>query len=350
MADSNTPKRDFSSVMRPSNSAFLNADTAPEKPLKVGFILQEHFSMMAFTAALDTLVTANLLCTSPLFESLTFGINSRKVLSDLHIEITTDSTLEQFNITHRGTIDVLIVCGGFRCSLEQNPVLVSTLKSADKQGLIIGGLWNGAIALAYAGLLNNQQCAVHPDNHAIMKEKFLSVQLSERPMVIGTRRATCAGPVSALEMMLKLTQQCYGKNIVRAIREILSCDQVAESGGIMNLKTGDHPALPEPLRQLLELMQSNIEEPLTLEELSSHIGISRRQIERLFQTHLETTPSRYYLELRITHARRLLLQSNESITHIAIACGFVSSSHFSNCYKDYFGTSPSATRQKTGRK
>ena len=306
--------------------------------------------MMAFTAALDTLVTANLLCASPLFEHTTLGISSRKAISDLSIEITTDATLEQFNISHRGTIDILIVCGGFRCSLDQNPILSSILKSADKQGLIIGGLWNGAIAMAYAGLLNNQQCAVHPDNHAIMKEKFPNVLVSERPMVIDIKHATCAGPVSALEMMLELTEQCYGKNMVRAIREILSCDQVAESGGTMNLKTGDHPALPQSLRQLLELMQNNIEEPLSLEELSTHIAISRRQMERLFQTHLETTPSRYYLELRITHARRLLLQSNESVTNIAIACGFVSSSHFSNCYKDYFGTSPSTTRQNLSTK
>ena len=140
--------------------------------------------------------------------------------------------------------------------------------------------------------------------------------------------------------------KCYDQNIVRAIKEILSCDQVAENSGEMNLKITDNPTFPAPLLDLLALMRSNIEEPLSLEELSTHISISRRQMERLFQTHLETSPSRYYLELRITHARRLLLQSNESITNIAIACGFVSSSHFSSCYKDYFGLSPSLTRQK----
>ncbi|MEH6826468.1 MAG: helix-turn-helix domain-containing protein, partial [Motiliproteus sp.] len=75
------------------------------------------------------------------------------------------------------------------------------------------------------------------------------------------------------------------------------------------------------------------------------IGVSRRRIERLFQTHLETTPSRYYLELRITQARRLLLQSNDSIANIAVACGFLSSTHFSHCFKDYFGASPSQARQ-----
>jgi len=164
--------------------------------------------------------------------------------------------------------------------------------------------------------------------------------------VIGEKRATCAGPVSALEMMLKLIAQRQGNDIVRAVREILSCDQVAENQESIPLQVGDNPTFPETLRNIMVLMRNNIEEPLSLEELADCIDISRRQMERLFQSHLETSPSRYYLELRITHARRLLLQSNESITNVSLACGFVSTSHFSNCFKDYFGLSPSAARQK----
>jgi AraC family transcriptional regulator, glycine betaine-responsive activator len=342
----NPTKRDFSSVMRSKNSAFLQAASAPDTPVKVGFVLLEHFSMTAFTAAVDALVTANLVCTSPLFEYITMGVNSRMSMSDLGIEISNSTTLEHFTIEHRGTIDILIVCGGFRCSMQENPVLTTMLKSANRQNLMVGGLWNGAVHLAHAGLLDNQECAVHPENHAFIQERFPLVKVSQRALVIASGRATCAGPVSALEMMLELVEQCYDQNIVRAIKEILSCDQVAENSGEMNLKITDNPTFPASLLDLLALMRSNIEEPLSLEELSTHIGISRRQMERLFQTHLETSPSRYYLELRITHARRLLLQSNESITNIAIACGFVSSSHFSNCYKDYFGLSPSSTRQK----
>jgi transcriptional regulator GlxA family with amidase domain len=345
MSDS-SKKRDFSSVMRNTNSAYLPGDDAPEKPVKVGFVLLEHFSMMAFTAAVDALVTANLVRTAPLFDHIIMGVDSRMAMSDLGIEIATNTTLEHFTIEHRGTIDILIVCGGYRCSLQENSTLTTMLKAADKQGLTVGGLWNGSVPLAYAGLLDNQECSVHPDNHAFVRETFPRVQVSDNALVLNPHRATCAGPVSALEMMLKLIERNYDQNIVRAIREILSCDQVAEIGGSMNLQTGDEPTFPEGLRNLLALMRSNIEEPLTLEELALHASISRRQMERLFQSHLETTPSRYYLELRITHARRLLLQSNETITNIALASGFVSTSHFSNCFKDYFGVSPSVARQK----
>jgi transcriptional regulator GlxA family with amidase domain len=80
---------------------------------------------------------------------------------------------------------------------------------------------------------------------------------------------------------------------------------------------------------------------LSIEDLALRAMDSRRQIDRLFQRFLKTTPSRYYLETRLTRARRLLQQTNQPITSIAIACGFTSAPHFSRCYREFFGVSPS---------
>jgi len=339
-------KRDFSKTISNTNKVFLKDNDDQQKLVKVGFVLLENFSMVAFTGAVDVLVTANLILPGKAFDYMTLGINSRMVTSDLGIDIATGGTVETLPIQHRNELDILIVCGGFRCSLEPNAKLTTCLKAADKLGITLGGLWNGSVALAHAGLLDNMECAAHPDNHAYMRERFPRLKVSGNTLVVGNKRASCAGPVSALEMMLKLIGQLRGDAVVRAVREILSCDQVAENRDSVPLQIGDNPTFPESLRNIIELMRNNIEEPLNLEELSECMTISRRQMERLFQTHLDTSPSRYYLELRITHARRLLLQSNESITNVSLACGFVSTSHFSNCFKDYFGLSPSAARQK----
>lgn len=157
---------------------------------------------------------------------------------------------------------------------------------------------------------------------------------------------TCADPSSALAMMCVFIESCFGRDTVRAIREILTCHQVESNHDATLMKTADNPAFPDTLRNILQLIKSNIEEPLQPDEISSYVGLSRRYIERLFQTHLATTPSRYYLELRITHARRLLLQSNDLIGNIAVASGFHSTTHFNHCFKAYFGLSPSQIRQK----
>ncbi|MDP5290934.1 GlxA family transcriptional regulator [Oceanimonas sp. CHS3-5] len=338
-------KRHFSHRLRDTNSAFLPARTAGNAPVRVGFVLLPHFSMMAFTAAVDALVTANLVQSTPLFTITSYGLDSPKVHSDLAIDISANHILAELPLDGDDALDVVVVCGGFRCSLAEHGELSRKLKLATKRQKVLGGLWNGAVALAHAGVLDGLCCAIHPDNHSYTRERFPAVEVSNQAMVVDARILTSAGPSSALEMMLMMIERLHGPDTVRAIREILSSDRLADSSETRLTLAENDPALPGPLRDLLRLMNSNIEEPLGIEELAGYVGLSRRRVERLFQTHLQATPSRYYLELRITQARRLLLQSDDSIANIAVACGFASSTHFSHCFKDFFGVSPSQARQ-----
>ncbi|MPY24650.1 helix-turn-helix domain-containing protein [Shewanella psychropiezotolerans] len=339
-------KREFSRVMRDVNSAFIALDEEKCKTIRVGFVLLEHFSMMAFTAAMDTLVTTNLVRSAPLFTMSTFGLYSSSVKSDLNLNISTDFTIEDLIIDDYVSMDAIIICGGYRSSLNESVHLSAKLKLLDKKNIVLGGLWNGAVALAHTGLLNHKACSVHIDNHAFIKEHFPYIYLSEYVFKIDGNYMTCADPNSALEMMCVFIESCFGRDTVRAIREILMCNQVENNNEATLMKAADNPAFPDTLRNILQLIKSNIEEPLQPHEISSYVGLSRRYIERLFQTHLATTPSRYYLELRITHARRLLLQSNDLIGNIAVASGFHSTTHFNHCFKAYFGLSPSQIRKK----
>src|SRR3546814_8288392 len=83
------------------------------------------------------------------------------------------------------------------------------------------------------------------------------------------------------------------------------------------------------LLQVIGLMEGYLEEPLARAELARRAGLSSRQLERLFRRYLGRTPTRYYLELRLHRARALLTQTSMSILNVALACGFVSASHFS---------------------
>ncbi|WP_296059327.1 GlxA family transcriptional regulator [uncultured Amphritea sp.] len=338
-------KKEFSHLWRETNRAFLPFDEIDTQIRKVCFILPEHFSMLSFTAAVDALVTANLVHTAPLFSFETYAVGDAKVRSDLGIEISTDGGLGDLKSCRPDKFDLIVLCGGYRCSVTENHLLSNILRSAARKDTIFAGIWNGAIPLAYAGLMDNLSCALHPDNHAFMRERFQKVSVSGNILEIESQVVTSAGPASALEMMLQLIGRLKGGTIMRAIREILSCDQVVEPGNARLLSIEENPVMPQNLLDIIQLMRANIDDPLSMDDLVACLGISRRQIERLFQNYLQTSPGRYYLELRVTYARRLLLQSNASVTDVAIACGFVTSSHFSNCFKDYFGLSPSQLRE-----
>ncbi|MGP8307680.1 GlxA family transcriptional regulator [Vibrio sp. YIC-376] len=320
------------------------------KQYHIGFLLQPNFSMMAFTAAIDSLITANLVHEKALYNIHIFGIDSRKVLSDIGIEIVTDSTIESLNLHNRGTLDWLFVCGGYRCDTSCSDVLKSGLRSIDTQGVSLGSIWNGTIALAHADALSKKTTsAVHPSSHSFIRTAFPEIQLSSHTFEVDEFRASCAGPNSALEMMLNIIDGHFGPSLVRAVREILSCDQASEGRQEVRSRLGHEEIireLPETLKEAVSLMASNVEEPLTPDELARCISISRRQLERLFQLHLDTSPSRYYIRCRLARAHDLLENSRESIIQIGLSCGFVSSSHFSNCFKDLFSYTPTQLRQR----
>ncbi|RDL44448.1 GlxA family transcriptional regulator [Marinomonas piezotolerans] len=343
-------KKHFSPANADTNHPHLGQSGGVDRPVMVGFVLLENFSMVAFTGAVDALVTSNLVQTDNLFDYRTFGLESLTVTSDLGIEISTSFKVEDHVEAERIPFDVIIVCGGYRCQLGEYSKLSEFLRHCHRQGLYLGGLWNGAISLAHAGVLDNARIAVHSDNHPYVKEHFQDISIASETSIFDGRIVTGAGPMSALSMMLLLVEHFQGNRIARAVTEILRCDQLSETSVQPLQEPTDDKHYPDSLRKVLELMRNNIEEPLTLEELIHYASISRRQLERLFQTNLETSPSRYYLELRITYARRLLQQTNKPIIEVAIASGFVSSSHFSNCFKDYFGSAPSNFRKKSLKK
>lgn len=331
--------------MKQRNQRLLKDVTcAQQAPLDVAFIVLEHFSLPSFTAALDVLVTANLLRETPFYRLHTHGLAAGSVRSDLGIDIMANAPLSRMDPAQ---VDLIIVCGGYRVRLEEIPALTELLRRAAYHGCQLGSLWNGSYFLASAGVMDGHRCTIHPENAALFGESFPQLELSRASLVVGPARLSSASANSALTMMLEGMRQRHGDDLARSVEEILACDPSATPSPWhveQALPTPDSH-LPDALRTILELMSSNLEEPLNMSEMSGHVALSRRQIERLFTRHLDTTPSRHYLELRLTRARQLLSQSNATITDVTVACGFVSTTHFSHCFRDYFGMSPTQARQ-----
>lgn len=335
----------FESLLKNKNMAHLDRDPrhAPATPpQRVAFVLRQHFSMMAFTGAVDALVTANLMSHAPLYEVLVVGGVDEMMVSDLGIAISTDCRLDELEGREQG---ILIVCGGYRVALHPDRLLRSKLRGAAAAGVMLGGLWNGAYFLAEAGLLDGYDCAFHPDGRSMVRELFPEVKLSRYSHVLDRNRLSCAGANSSLSMMLEVVKRGCGAEFVSAIEEVLGCDKMQDVMDVSVVALDRDPTLPQALKLALELMRNNIEEPLAVTDIARCVEISRRQLERLFCRHVNATPTRYYLELRLTHARQLLLQTNRSITDIAVASGFVSISHFRSCFRQFFAIAPGRFRE-----
>ncbi|MBU6957047.1 GlxA family transcriptional regulator [Pseudomonas sp. CVAP len=327
-------RRQFSGGMKGKNLRYLNENPSETAQMtRAGFLLLEHFSLPAFTQALDTIVTANLLRPG-LFASRTFGLNDGEVISDLGLVIRPDARFDSSAIQD---LDLLVICGGYRTELKATDELISLLRAAADRGVSLAGLWNGAWFLGSAGLLDGYRCAIHPEHRPALAEISKATHVTSEAFVIDRDRLTASSPAGAFHMALDWIKELHDKALVEGIEDILAF----EESRYRRIKPAENICVSAPLREVVKLMDANLEEPLELEQLAVYAGRSRRQLERLFKEQLGTTPQRYYMELRITEARRLLQHTELSQVDVLVACGFVSPSHFSKCYSSYFGYRPS---------
>lgn len=100
------------------------------------------------------------------------------------------------------------------------------------------------------------------------------------------------------------------------------------------------------LHQLIAWLQDNCFEEIDWEALSARFLLTRRTLYRQIKETTGMTPEHFIKRLRLVSARARIRESEENITDIAFMCGFTSSNHFSTCYKNVFGHTPSQERMR----
>jgi transcriptional regulator GlxA family with amidase domain len=218
---------------------------------------------------------------------------------------------------------------------------IKILQSLDRQGVNLGSASSGSFILARAGLLNDCRCTIHWENIPVFKELYPQVEVAFTLYEIDERRMTCSGGTAALDMMLKLIENDYGRKLVQQISQQFQHDRIRTEIDSQQMADRIDLAMSAPkLIDVINLMENNIEVPLSLPTIAEKCRLSLRQIERLFHKYRDLTPSQYYLSLRLMHAKQLLLNTNRSVIDISIATGFETQSYFTACYRKHFGSSP----------
>jgi len=313
---------------------------AHEQPHRIGFILVPNFSLIAFAGAIETLRLANRSSGENLYRYLVFTVDGAPVRASNGVEITPDGGLNEAS-----SLDTVMVCSGADVQRYSNKSVDSYLRRMARSGADIGAICTGSYILARVGLLDGYRCTIHWENLAGFIEEFPLIEIANELFEIDRNRFTCSGGTAAIDLMLNLVGRQHGHNLAAAIADQCMHDRIRDQHDRQRMSLPARLGVRHPkLLSVIELMEQNLEEPLTRTDLAQNAGLSTRQLERLFRKYLVRSPARYYLELRLDRARLLLLQTNMSIIDVALACGFVSASHFSKCYRDFFGRTPRKER------
>jgi AraC family transcriptional regulator, glycine betaine-responsive activator len=307
-----------------------------DKPKRYVFVLLDQFSLLCFATALESLRIANRMAGKTLYSWIVVGDGGEQATCSGGTVFQLDDDLGDLNRD-----DTMMVCTGIDVQDATSKRVLGWLRREARKGLVVGGLCTGAYTLAKAGLLDGKRATIHWENQDSFSEEFQDVELTKSVFVVDGNRLTTAGGTSSIDLMLKLIADDQGEDLANAVADQLIYSSIRTDQDTQRLSVPTRIGVRHPkLSNVIQMMESNIEEPISPSILAKEVGMSTRQLERLFRRYLNRSPKRYYMELRLQKARNLLMQTNMSVINVALACGFASPSHFSKCYRAHYDTTP----------
>jgi len=319
-----------------NENSIIKLTTEVKSPRRFVFVLIENFTLLSFSSALDALRIANRMSGKNLYEWMFIGENEEVVSCSAGTQFKLDNSLIEL---HRD--DTLLLCGGTQIQESTTKKLIGWLRREARRGLVIGGLCTAAYPMAKAGLLDGKKATIHWENQDSFAEEFLEVELTKTVFVCDSNRFTTAGGTSSIDLMLKIIADEHGEELANAVADQMIYSSIRTDQDTQRLSVPTRIGVRHPkLSKVIQMMEINIEEPISPSILARDVGMSTRQLERLFRRYLDRSPKRYYMELRLQKARNLLMQTDMSVINVALACGFASPSHFSKCYRAHYDTTP----------
>lgn len=306
------------------------------KPRRFVFVLMNDFTMLCFAAAIESLRIANRTAGKELYKWKIISEGGQEAVCSNGCAFHVDDDLCELERD-----DTIMMCGGIDIQKATTKRTLNWLRREARRGAAIAGLCTAGYTMAKAGLLDGKKATIHWENQDSFAEEFEEVVLTKSVFVVDGNRITTAGGTASIDLMIKLIADHHGEDLANAVADILIYSAIRTDQDTQRLSIPTRIGVRHPkLSRVIQMMEQNIEEPISPATLAKDVGMSTRQLERLFRRYLSRSPKRYYMELRLQKARNLLMQTDMTVINVALACGFASPSHFSKCYRSHYDTTP----------
>lgn len=314
------------------------------KPRRFVFVLLDQFTLLCYACAVESLRIANRMSGKKLYEWRVIGEGGQTATCSAGTAFQLDGDLEEIPRD-----ETIVLCGGIDVASATTKKLLNWLRREARRGAKMGGLCTAGYSLAKAGLLDGKRATIHWENQDSFVEEFEEVTLTKSVFVVDGNMFTTAGGTASIDLMLKFIADDHGEALAGAVADQLIYTTIRTDQDTQRLSVPTRIGVRHPkLSAVIHMMEANIEEPISPAILARDVGMSTRQLERLFRRYLNRSPKRYYMELRLQKARNLLMQTDMSVINVALACGFASPSHFSKCYRAQYNTTPYRERGAHG--
>ncbi len=340
-------------IINKGNYQNLLPQKAPPKntsvALKVGIVLPPNFTLMSLSCFVEFLRLASdeqdfsrqIYCSWSLLSHDYQAISASCGFSVEPTALFDDKDAEY---------DYIIVHGGTLHSNRDIPLaLYQFIDRQYQKGIPIAGLCTGPFILAEMGLMDHRQCAVHFSLEQVMREQFPNViPVTDEPIVQDGPFITCPGGLSSLNLAARLVSDYCGQiRANKSLHYFMADPSVIEhKKNIHNINDTSLDCIDRRVKKAASLMHQQLAGDDNLLTIANAVGVSERELGRLFKQYLQKTPSQYWREIRLQSAHWLVINSDRSIAQIAYEFGFTDSSHLILWFKRRFGETPSRLRKQ----
>ncbi|HEX7388154.1 MAG TPA: helix-turn-helix domain-containing protein [Castellaniella sp.] len=313
----------------------------------MGFVLLPQFALNAFSSFADLLALLGVETEAP-------GSCDWEVVAQTLIPVRSASGVQVVPTHLLGDpqrFDYVVVVGGPLSPREADTAALSPwLKEAARCGCHLLGLCNGVFALAQAGVLAGYRLCVPGDLLWEFERRFPSFLpdqlVVDRTMVFDRRRITCAGGAAVSDLASRvLCRHVPRADVQRALRR-LQLPATESTHPIQPPPAGLPAGCPAALQRAVLLIEQYAGNTLAVDDLADKLGLSSRQLQRLFSRYLATTPQAYARRIRLRLVRWMLVHSDKSLAAIASDCGFADAAHMSRAFHAAHGTPPGVWRRQ----
>ena len=317
---------------------------AGRRRLQVGFILCPDFTLSALSLFIDTLRLASDR------EDRSGRVHCDWQVMSPHGNLIRSSCGIHVSPTSRlldpAGFDYVAVVGGLLGKEQSHAEIVTYLRQASRAGTKLIGLCTGSFVLAAAGLMKHRTSCVSWLHYSDFTERFPNLAVSSREIYLEDKRViTCAGGSSVADLAAELVRRHVGVSAEKNAVEILHIERLRVGKDVQPRNPMDLPISDGRIKSVLAYMENNLENPVSVAQLASYMGVSRRQMERIFELDLKLSPVAAYMRLRMQRASELLARTNRPLVEVAFDSGFDNSSHFTRRFRTMFGCTPTAFRR-----
>ncbi|ANZ20337.1 helix-turn-helix domain-containing protein [Streptomyces noursei] len=242
--------------------------------------------------------------------------------------------------------DTIVLPGWLPPEEPPSPAVVRALRRAHDRGARVVSICSGAFALAHAGLLDGRRATTHWARAGELAERFPAVRVDPDVLYVDHGDvATSAGSGAGIDLCLHLVRADHGAGYAAQVARSMVMPPHRE-GGQLQFTAPPHPVqMDGSLAPLLEWTTARLDEPLTVEELAAHEGVSARTLARRFTDQLGASPGQWLLAQRITAARELLESTDLPLDAVARRVGLSSATNLRRRFLRALGTTPGAYRR-----